>query len=118
MYWITNLEESRISYKNTKYLSRRKLSYRCCIHACSNVNFSIHSYVNGNEKQEILFLEIWTNGSLTPKEVLYEASRNLIDLFIPFLHADEKNLNLENNQDKVTLPLFTFHDGLAKLRKN
>nr|CUR05105.1 rpoA [Acacia obtecta] len=83
-----------------------------------NANFSIHCYVNGNEKQEILFLEIWTNGSLTPKEALYEASRNLIDLFIPFLHADEKNFNLENNQDKVTLPLFTFHDGLAKLRKN
>nr|CUR00563.1 rpoA [Acacia anthochaera]CUR00652.1 rpoA [Acacia anthochaera]CUR02926.1 rpoA [Acacia hemiteles]CUR03017.1 rpoA [Acacia hemiteles] len=83
-----------------------------------NANFSIHSYVNGNEKQEILFLEIWTNGSLTPKEALYEASRNLIDLFIPFLHADEKNFNLENNQDQVTLPLFTFHDGLAKLRKN
>ena len=84
-----------------------------------NVNHSIHSYVNGNEKQEILFLEIWTNGSLTPKEALYEASRNLIDLFIPFLHAEEDNFNLENNQHKVTLPLFTFHDILAKekLRK-
>nr|QGA86264.1 RNA polymerase alpha subunit [Duparquetia orchidacea] len=82
-----------------------------------NANHSIHSYVNGNEKQEILFLEIWTNGSLTPKEALYEASRNLIDLFIPFLHAEEENLNLENNQHKVTLPLFTFHDRLAKLRK-
>nr|QXM16243.1 RNA polymerase alpha subunit [Hedysarum polybotrys] len=63
-----------------------------------NVNHSIHSYVNGTEKQEILFLEIWTNGSLTPKEALYEASRNLIDLFIPFLHAEEENLNLESNQ--------------------
>nr|YP_010513328.1 RNA polymerase alpha subunit [Centrosema coriaceum]UXL84899.1 RNA polymerase alpha subunit [Centrosema coriaceum] len=85
-----------------------------------NVNHSIHSYVNGNEKQEILFLEIWTNGSLTPKEALYEASRNLIDLFIPFLHAEEDNFYLENNQYKVTLPLFTFHDILAKakLRKN
>nr|YP_010223100.1 RNA polymerase alpha subunit [Nanhaia speciosa]QXE39974.1 RNA polymerase alpha subunit [Nanhaia speciosa]UCJ03209.1 RNA polymerase alpha subunit [Nanhaia speciosa]BDI13137.1 RNA polymerase subunit alpha [Nanhaia fordii] len=85
-----------------------------------NANHSIHSYVNGNEKQEILFLEIWTNGSLTPKEALYEASRNLIDLFIPFLHAEEENLNLENNQHKVTLPLFTFQDRLAKdkLRKN
>ena len=84
-----------------------------------NVNHSIHSYVNGNEKQEILFLEIWTNGSLTPKEALYEASRNLIDLFIPFLHAEEDNFNLENNQHKVTLPIFTFHDILAKekLRK-
>nr|YP_009669183.1 RNA polymerase subunit alpha [Heimia apetala]AZB52104.1 RNA polymerase alpha subunit [Heimia myrtifolia]QCW94182.1 RNA polymerase subunit alpha [Heimia apetala] len=82
-----------------------------------NANHSIHSYGNGNEKQEILFLEIWTNGSLTPKEALHEASRNLIDLLIPFLHAEEENLDLENNQYKVTLPLFTFHDRLAKLRK-
>ncbi|XVF80416.1 hypothetical protein PTKIN_Ptkin15bG0069600 [Pterospermum kingtungense] len=42
--------------------------------------------------------KIWTNGSLTPKEALHEASRNLIDLFIPFLHAEEENLHLENNQ--------------------
>nr|AIJ28354.1 RNA polymerase alpha subunit [Trifolium semipilosum] len=85
-----------------------------------HANHSIHSYVNGNEKQEILFLEIWTNGSLTPKEALYEASRNLIDLFIPFLHAEEENFHFENNQHKVTLPLFTFHDRLVKdkLRKN
>nr|UXL84489.1 RNA polymerase alpha subunit [Stylosanthes scabra] len=83
-----------------------------------NANHSIHSYVNGNEKQEILFLEIWTNGSLTPKEALYEASRNLIDLFIPFLHAREENLKLEKNQHKDTLPGFTFHDTFAKLRKN
>ena len=85
-----------------------------------NANHSVHSYGNGNEKQEILFLEIWTNGSLTPKEALHEASRNLIDLFIPFLHAEEQNLHLEKNQHKVTvtLPLFTFHDRLTKLRKN
>nr|YP_010487066.1 RNA polymerase alpha subunit [Astilbe rivularis]UWI70848.1 RNA polymerase alpha subunit [Astilbe rivularis] len=83
-----------------------------------NANHSIHSYGNGNEKQEILFLEIWTNGSLTPKEALHEASRNLIDLFIPFLHAEEENLHLEDNQHKVTLPLFTFHDRLAKPKKN
>nr|YP_010628519.1 RNA polymerase alpha subunit [Begonia depauperata]WBN95465.1 RNA polymerase alpha subunit [Begonia depauperata] len=83
-----------------------------------NANHSIHSYVNGNEKQEILFLEIWTNGSLTPKEALHEASRNLIDLFIPFLRAEEENFHLTNNQHKITLPIFTFHDRLAKLRKN
>nr|YP_010240602.1 RNA polymerase alpha subunit [Ficus formosana]QJX68080.1 RNA polymerase alpha subunit [Ficus erecta]QTF87943.1 RNA polymerase alpha subunit [Ficus formosana] len=79
-----------------------------------NANHSIHSYVNGNENQEILFLEIWTNGSLTPKEALHEASRNLIDLFIPFFHAEE---HLENNQHKGTLPLFDFHGRLAKPRK-
>nr|AMK95949.1 RNA polymerase alpha subunit [Saltugilia latimeri] len=83
-----------------------------------NANHSIHSYGNGNEKQEILFLEIWTNGSLTPKEALHEASRNLIDLFIPFFHIEEENFHLDDNQHKVTLPLFTFHDKLTKLRKN
>uniref|UniRef100_A0AAU7ELY7 DNA-directed RNA polymerase subunit alpha n=1 Tax=Lamiaceae sp. YW-2024a TaxID=3144439 RepID=A0AAU7ELY7_9LAMI len=83
-----------------------------------NVNHSIHSYGNGNEKQEILFLEIWTNGSLTPKEALHEASRNLIDLFIPFLYKEEENLPLEDNQHKVPLSPFTFHDKLDKVRKN
>nr|YP_009416220.1 DNA-directed RNA polymerase alpha subunit [Stewartia cordifolia]YP_009576286.1 RNA polymerase alpha subunit [Stewartia villosa]YP_009576372.1 RNA polymerase alpha subunit [Stewartia sinii]YP_009576544.1 RNA polymerase alpha subunit [Stewartia obovata]ASM44083.1 DNA-directed RNA polymerase alpha subunit [Stewartia cordifolia]QBK39101.1 RNA polymerase alpha subunit [Stewartia villosa]QBK39273.1 RNA polymerase alpha subunit [Stewartia sinii]QBK39359.1 RNA polymerase alpha subunit [Stewartia len=83
-----------------------------------NANHSIHSYGNGNEKQEILFLEIWTNGSLTPKEAFHEASRNLIDLFIPFFHTEEENFHLDDNQHKVTLPIFTFHDKLAKLRKN
>nr|ANP26137.1 RNA polymerase alpha subunit [Tacca chantrieri] len=81
-----------------------------------NANHSIHSYGNGNEKQEILFLEIWTNGSLTPKEALYEASRNLIDLFIPFLHAEEEDF--EENKNKFTLPPFTFQDRLTNLKKN
>nr|UXP79414.1 RNA polymerase alpha subunit [Isodon inflexus] len=83
-----------------------------------NVNHSIHSYGNGNEKQEILFLEIWTNGSLTPKEALHEASRNLIDLFIPFLYKEEENLLLEDNQHMVPLSPFTFHNKLDKIGKN
>nr|YP_010118308.1 RNA polymerase alpha subunit [Pilea peploides]QQY85919.1 RNA polymerase alpha subunit [Pilea peploides] len=82
-----------------------------------NANHSIHSYVNGNEKQELLFLEIWTNGSLTPREALHEASRNLIDLFIPFLNAEKENFRLENNQPKGNLPFFHFHDRLAKTSK-
>nr|YP_010437733.1 RNA polymerase alpha subunit [Papaver pseudo-orientale]UTA97777.1 RNA polymerase alpha subunit [Papaver pseudo-orientale] len=83
-----------------------------------NANHSIHSYGNGNEKKEILFLEIWTNGSLTPKEALHEASRNLIDLFIPFLHAEERDTNLEDNQNIVTIPFFTFQNKLDKLSKS
>nr|YP_010374768.1 RNA polymerase alpha subunit [Heteranthera callifolia]QXU58203.1 RNA polymerase alpha subunit [Heteranthera callifolia] len=83
-----------------------------------NVNHSIHSYGNGNEKQEILFLEIWTNGSLTPKEALYEASRNLIDLFIPFLHAEEEDINFDEKKNRFTLPLFTFQDRLTNIKTN
>nr|AEX94396.1 RNA polymerase alpha subunit [Bowiea volubilis] len=83
-----------------------------------NANHSIHSYGNGNEKQEILFLEIWTNGSLTPKEALYEASRNLIDLFIPFLHAEEEDIHFEENKKRFTLPFFAFQNRLTNLKKN
>nr|YP_010033508.1 RNA polymerase alpha subunit [Curculigo orchioides]QOW40546.1 RNA polymerase alpha subunit [Curculigo orchioides] len=83
-----------------------------------NANHSIHCYGNGNEKQEILFLEIWTNGSLTPKEALYEASRNLIDLFIPFLHAEEADMNFEENKNRFTLTIFSFQDRLTNLKKN
>nr|ULM62957.1 RNA polymerase alpha subunit [Hyacinthus orientalis]ULM63044.1 RNA polymerase alpha subunit [Hyacinthus orientalis]ULM63131.1 RNA polymerase alpha subunit [Hyacinthus orientalis]ULM63217.1 RNA polymerase alpha subunit [Hyacinthus orientalis] len=83
-----------------------------------NVNYSIHSYGNGKEKQEILFLEIWTNGSLTPKEALYEASRNLIDLFIPFLHAEEGNIHFEETKNRFTLPFFAFQNRLTNLKKN
>nr|AGE93229.1 RNA polymerase alpha subunit [Calectasia narragara] len=83
-----------------------------------NANHSIHCYGNGNEKQEILLLEIWTNGSLTPKEALYEASRNLIDLFIPFLRAEEEDINFEENNNRVTLPFYTFQDRLTNLKKN
>nr|AEX94397.1 RNA polymerase alpha subunit [Ledebouria cordifolia] len=83
-----------------------------------NANHSIHSYGNGKEKQEILFIEIWTNGSLTPKEALYEASRNLIDLFIPFLHAEEGNIHFEENKNRFTLPFFAFQNRLTNLKKN
>nr|YP_009924183.1 RNA polymerase alpha subunit [Avenella flexuosa]QNC67962.1 RNA polymerase alpha subunit [Avenella flexuosa] len=80
-----------------------------------NVNYSIFSCGNGNEKHEILFLEIWTNGSLTPKEALYEASRNLIDLFLPFLHAEEEGTSFEENKNRFTPPLFTFQKRLTNL---
>nr|DBA09722.1 TPA_asm: RNA polymerase alpha subunit [Corydalis solida] len=83
-----------------------------------NANHSIHSYGNGNEKHEILFLEIWTNGSLTPKEALNEASRNLINLFIPFLHAEEQDIHLADNPTRVNVPFLTYHDRLNKLKKN
>nr|AXN55081.1 RNA polymerase alpha subunit [Cryptostylis leptochila] len=83
-----------------------------------NANHSIHSYSNGNEKQEILFLEIWTNGSLTPKEALYEASRNLIDLFIPFLHAEEEDTNFQENENRWNLSLFSFQNRFTNLKKS
>nr|BBF90715.1 RNA polymerase alpha chain [Afrocarpus gracilior] len=62
-----------------------------------NTNYSIQSYWNGNEIQEVLFLEIWTNGGVTPREALYEASRNLIELLLPFLSAEQQSIDGTNN---------------------
>nr|YP_009549216.1 RNA polymerase alpha subunit [Llavea cordifolia]AYW16365.1 RNA polymerase alpha subunit [Llavea cordifolia] len=50
-----------------------------------NVNYSIHLFGNGRAAREISFIEIWTNGSLTPHEALSKASEKLIDLPTPFL---------------------------------
>ncbi|CAH9117878.1 unnamed protein product [Cuscuta epithymum] len=80
-----------------------------------NANHSIHSY--GNEKQEILFLEIWTNGSLTPKEALHEAARILIDFFIPFFHMEEESLYLADAEHKIPLSSLIFYNKVTKLIK-
>nr|WGO60506.1 RNA polymerase alpha subunit [Aneura pinguis]WGO60592.1 RNA polymerase alpha subunit [Aneura pinguis] len=58
-----------------------------------NANYSVHSFGSREKTKEILLLEIWTDGSLTPEKALYEASRNLIDLFIPSMNpgGGEKN---------------------------
>ncbi|CAM6031810.1 unnamed protein product [Sphagnum compactum] len=63
-----------------------------------NVNYSVHSFGLGEKMREILFLEIWTDGSLTPKEALYEASRNLIDLFIPLINPERRETNPETRE--------------------
>ena len=63
------------------------------------------------------FILLWRWG-IAIKEALHEALHNLIELFIPFLHAEEEKLHLENNQQKVTSPFFTCHDRLAKPNKN
>ncbi|CAN6454655.1 unnamed protein product [Victoria cruziana] len=72
-----------------------------------NENHSIHSYGNGNEKQDILFLEIWTN----------ETSHNLIDLFIPFLHAEEHdiNRNMEDNLKRASVKIILKHNFIDQL---
>ena len=80
-----------------------------------NANYSIHSFENKNKTQEILFIEIWTNGSITPKEALYEAPRSSIDLFIPFLHAEKKEIinGLENKYESNNMSYFSSFSPLA-----
>nr|YP_009258655.1 alpha subunit of RNA polymerase [Coleochaete scutata]ANI25707.1 alpha subunit of RNA polymerase [Coleochaete scutata] len=53
-----------------------------------NVNYSIHVFDDDNITREMLILEIWTNGSLTPHEALKEASHKLLNIFSPFLYPE------------------------------
>lgn len=74
-----------------------------------NANYSVHSFENEDITQEILFLEIWTNGSITPEEALYEAARSLIDLFLPFLQSERKQITntSENEHGSSTMSYFS-----------
>ena len=47
---------------------------------------------------ERLFLDIWTNGSISPTEALESASQIIIDLFVALIHNTDKT---ENNPSKT-----------------
>nr|YP_009548262.1 RNA polymerase alpha subunit [Onychium japonicum]AYW14808.1 RNA polymerase alpha subunit [Onychium japonicum] len=65
-----------------------------------NVNYSIHLLGSGRATREISFIEIWTNGSLTPHEALNEASKKLIDLSNPFSGMKYRDIYpLESKKD-------------------
>nr|YP_009426892.1 RNA polymerase alpha subunit [Hymenasplenium unilaterale]ASU95551.1 RNA polymerase alpha subunit [Hymenasplenium unilaterale] len=57
-----------------------------------NVNCSVHLFGSGKATRETSFIEIWTNGSLTPDEAIKEASKKLIDLLSPFLHVNSEDV--------------------------
>lgn len=61
-----------------------------------NINYSIHSFGEEQVFYELLILEVWTNGSLTPHEALHNASCSLALLFQPFLSLRDckQNTNL------------------------
>ena len=65
-----------------------------------NVNCSVHLFGSGRATRETSFIEIWTNGSLTPYEAIKEASKKLIDLPTPFLQMKNEDVyNSESGYD-------------------
>ena len=60
------------------------------------VDFKIENiYDSSNNISERLFLDIWTNGSISPTEALESASQIIIDLFAALINNTDKT---ENNQ--------------------
>lgn len=58
-----------------------------------NVNYSVHLFGSGRATRETSFIEVWTNGSLTPDEAITKASKKLIDLSTPFLHVKREDVS-------------------------
>jgi DNA-directed RNA polymerase subunit alpha len=74
------------------------------------VDFKIENvYDIGNNSNERLFLDIWTNGSISPNEALESASRIIIDLFTVLIKNTIRNENnqLEQQSDSISIEPYT-----------
>jgi len=68
-----------------------------------NVNFKVNNkYLRYNDTKESLFLDITTNGSLTPEEALMKAAKELTKWFLDL--SNEKIFKIENK--KLIKPIF------------
>nr|AOV84697.1 RNA polymerase a-subunit [Actinostachys pennula] len=74
-----------------------------------SVNHSIHPFENDERMGEILFLEIWTNGSLTPCEASNEASEKLINLFNTFLNVGKKSVPSQRSHNPFDIAIPSFY---------
>lgn len=74
------------------------------------VDFKIENvYEIGNNSSERLFLNIWTNGSISPTEAIESASQIIIDLFTPLTKntiRDENN-QFEQQSDSISIEPYT-----------
>ena len=68
----------------------------------TKVNYTVeNTRVDGSGQKDRLLLEIWTNGSLSPKEALSQASNILVDLFNPLKDLNELEAIQGNYQDEI-----------------
>jgi len=68
----------------------------------SKVNYSVEDVrVDGVGAKDRLILEIWTNGSITPKEALSQAANIVVDLFNPLKDLNELEASQNEYQDEV-----------------
>jgi DNA-directed RNA polymerase subunit alpha len=73
------------------------------------VDFKIENiYDNSNNISERVFLDIWTNGSISPNEALKSASQVIIDLFTSLIHnKNESESESESESERNPLEVKT-----------
>lgn len=68
----------------------------------TKVNYSVEDIrADGAGAKDRLVLEIWTNGSIHPREALSEASELIANLFIPLKDLNELETSQSDYQDEV-----------------
>jgi DNA-directed RNA polymerase subunit alpha len=68
----------------------------------TKVNYAVEDIrVDGAGPKDRLVLEIWTNGSIHPREALSEASALIANLFIPLKDLNELETSQSDYQDEV-----------------
>nr|YP_010517006.1 alpha subunit of RNA polymerase [Haslea provincialis]UXN44788.1 alpha subunit of RNA polymerase [Haslea provincialis] len=74
------------------------------------VDFKIENvYDTNNNITERLFLDIWTNGSISPNDALESAAQIIIDLFTLLIHNKDKNedKSLEKQTHSLSMEPYT-----------
>lgn len=67
------------------------------------VDFKVETiYDNANNSSERLLIDIWTNGSITPEEAIYEASQSIIELFSLLVDNNFTSKIPESDEQKVS----------------
>lgn len=70
------LENSDKNFSKVQWLALNPI-----INPVRRVNYSVEQFKNVWEKQEVAILELWTNGSIHPRQALQQAITNLAQLF-------------------------------------
>ena len=72
------------------------------------VDFKVENvYDNSNNIKERLFLDVWTNGSISPEQAIFSGSNVIIDLFKSISEhkiKKEKEIKKEKNHTKPIDP--------------
>lgn len=72
------------------------------------VDFKIENiYDNFNNISERLFIDIWTNGSLSPNEALESAAQIIIDLFTLLIKNNNNSNRLEPKTESIIIEPYT-----------
>lgn len=70
------------------------------------VDFKVETiYDTSNNSSERLILDVWTNGSLTPEEAIYQATESVIELLRRLVNNNFSMKLSESNEKRSSLPM-------------